>query len=266
MQIPLLAMDGSRAELGTVRMHMGDWRDAWWSWPSSAALITDPPYGISYRSNWSVGADRSKPAAPELRSIARDVVGDETTEERDAALEQSWVVAAVWGPGRLDRIKPWGDPHSVLVHDKGVGVGMGDLGIPWKPNYETIAIYGKGWAGKRTSSVLRGSVVSFGESASNGRRHPNQKPLTICAELVGKAPAGSPIVDPFAGSGQVLLAATLLGVDAFGAEIDPEHYSSTVAVLRAHGITVLEGPELEKAPETILGSLGASHADQPTDR
>ena len=264
MQIPLLDGDGSPSKLGVVRMHLGDWRESWWSWPAGASLITDPPYGISYWSNWSTGHDRTK-NDPALRGLARDVEGDETTEERDDVLVQPWTVAAIWGPGRLDRIKPWGDPHSVLIHDKG-GLGMGDLGIPWKPSYETIAIYGKGWAGKRTSSVLRGSVVPFGESASNGRKHPNQKPLTICAELVGKAPAGSPIVDPFAGSGQVLLAAALLGVDAFGAEIDPEHYSSTVALLRAHGITVLEGPELEKAPENGLGSLGASHADQPTGR
>jgi hypothetical protein len=241
MQIPLIGKDGSPSRVGTVRFHLGDWRRAWWLWPEECALITDPPFGIGYRSHHHTGWSGKRAGA--VRSLATHVSGDESTRERDEAMDQPWTVAAAWGPGRLDVTPPWGEPLAVLVHDKGDGVGMGDLSIPWKPNFETIAVYGRGWSGKRTSSVLRGRVLSFGAaSASNGRSHPNQKPLEVCAELVGKAPAELVVVDPFAGSGQIPLAAALMGRDAYAAEINEDHYAASVALLRANGVRVIEGP------------------------
>lgn len=224
----------------TVFAHLGDWRSAWWSWPTRCVLITDPPFGQKYKSGHSNEGFNGKREGVE-RTLATAVAGDDTTAERDAAMVQPWLAAAVWGPRRLDRIPPWGDPVEVLAHDK-KGVGMGDLSIPWKPSWESIAIYGSGWSGKRTDGVLRGAVVPFGRgSASNGRIHPNQKALSVCAELVRKSPVGLPIVDPFAGSFSIPLAAALCGRDCYCAELDPVHYADGVARMRADGINVVEG-------------------------
>ncbi len=235
MQVPLLDRCGAPAKFGTVRLHRGDWRVAWWGWPVGV-VITDPPYGIKYESNYHRGFHKGTVGQ---RELAKSVVGDESTDERDAVMATAWVAAAVWGPRRLDLVRPWGKPRDILCHDKG-GIGMGDLSLPWKPSWETIAIYGDGWTGKRTDGVLRGSVVGFGaSSASNGRKHPNQKPLQVCAELVSKAPLGLDIIDPFAGSGQILLAAALLGRDAYGAEIDGEHYATCKNMLQANGVKVV---------------------------
>jgi hypothetical protein len=116
-------------------------------------------------------------------------------------------------------------------------VGMGDLAFPWRPNTETIAIYGVGWSGKRTSSVLRGTVLAFGKgSVSNGRQHPHEKPLAVMAELIGKAPPGRGIIDSHAGSGTTLIAAALLGRDVWGAEIDPQYRDVILGRLAANGI------------------------------
>lgn len=221
---------------GTVYAFHGDWRDASARWPLVLALLTDPPFGQRYESNYRVGWAGGTDGK---RNLATSVAGDESTRERDDALDRlPWSVAAVFGPRRLDRIAPWGDPREVLAWDKG-GVGSGDLSLPWKPSWETIAIYGDGWSGRRTDGVLRGSSVPFGRgSASNGRRHPNEKPLAVCAELVSKTPSGMPIADPFSGSGNMLVAAALSGRDAFGAEIDADHFASLVANVRAHGVTL----------------------------
>lgn len=62
-------------------------------------------------------------------------------------------------------------------------------------------------------------------NAPNGRRHPNQKNLRVCEELVSKAPPGLPIVDPFMGCGVVGVAAVKHGRDYFGAEIDPSYFA-----------------------------------------
>lgn len=238
MQEALFTRDGQLRQRGRVFIHFGDWREAVATWPSKATLVTDPPYGNRYRSNYRRGHNGKRRFGVD-RKLATRIVGDNTTRERDAVMRLRWSAAAVFGPARIDRTPPWQNPRQILAWDKGDGSGMGDLSFPWRPNYETIAIYGLGWTGKRSSSVLRGTVLAFSrESASNGRYHPHEKPLNVVAELVEKAPPGS-IVDPFAGGGTTLLAAALLGRDAYGGEIDPQYRDVILGRLAADGIEVV---------------------------
>lgn len=208
---------------GWIRLYGCDWRKV--HWPDPCALVTDPPYGLGYHSD--------RPG----RFRRREVHGDRDTRERDEALEAvPWRVAAVFGSWKVPPWRP-GMVRAELVWDKGEGVGMGSLAFPWRPNFELIAVYGKGWAGKRTSSVLRGTVVSWSSErlSSQGTRprrlHPTEKPVAVLAELIAKAPEGLPIVDPFAGSGATLEAAWLLGRDVMGAELDPEYARAAAARL-----------------------------------
>jgi len=211
-----------------VSLHCGDWRDVFATWPRPCALIVDPPYGIKHRRTSShIWRNQERFTKRPVDTGIPIIVGDHDVSERNSALESiGWQVAAVYGPRRLDRIPPWGNPREVLIVDKGEGTGAGDVSLPWKPCYETIAVYGKGWQGKRTSAVLRGTVIAFKYgNAPNGRRHPNQKNLNNLRELVAKAPMGLPIVDPFMGSGITGVAAVLEGRDFYGAEIVPEYFS-----------------------------------------
>lgn len=215
-----LRMFHGSSRLRDVHLHCGDWRDQAASWPESYVLLTDPPYGFGWTASGSRGAGS--------RKLARTIANDHDTSERDAVLERGFVVAAVFGPSpkKLLATPPWGDPKEILVWDKGDGVGMGDLAFPWRPNLETIAIYGRGWRGKRTSSVLRGRVVAFStETARNaGRTHPHEKPLEVIAELIAKAPPDLPVVDPFMGTGVVAEAAVLLGRTFYGSELEAPYY------------------------------------------
>jgi hypothetical protein len=231
MQDSLFSTDGSARRIGVVHLHFGDWREVIDSWPRDAVPIFDPPYGIDYESGWHEGWQRNKVEGID-RKLATSIVGDKDTRERDDVLALGWSAAAVFGPARLDRVPPWGDPRAVLIWDKGEGVGMGDLAFPWRPNYETIAVYGSSWSGKRT-------MIAFGRGCvSNGRRHPHEKPLVVMAELIGKAPPGG-IIDPFAGSGSTLVAAALLGRDAWGAEIDPRYRDIILGRLAVNGIEAI---------------------------
>jgi hypothetical protein len=244
MQDSLFTTDGKALARGRVFIHFGDWRDVVDTWPRDGIPIFDPPYGIGYESGRQSGHGESKRPGIE-RGLATSIIGDDDTAERDAMMSRGWDAAAVFGPGRLDRRDANGkvveDPRAVLTWDKGEGVGMGDLSLPWRPNTETVAIYGRGWAGKRTSSVLRGAVMSYGRSSSPaiGRQHPHEKPLAVVAELVGKAPPGRAIIDSHAGSGTALLAAALLGRDAYGAEIDMRYRDAILGRLAAHSVGVL---------------------------
>ena len=211
-----------------VHLHHGDWRDFVALWPAVCVLITDPPYGIRHRLTNSHTWLGNKDAGFVHRKHPRGEVvhGDDSTDERDAALETiGWEAAAVFGWRRVDLVPPWGEPRDLLVVDKGGGVGAGDLSLPWKPCWETIAIYGQGWNGRRTSAIIPGRVISFrSANAPNGRYHPTQKSVGTLRELVSKAPCGLPIVDPFMGSGTTGVAAVLEGRDFYGAEIEREYF------------------------------------------
>jgi hypothetical protein len=228
MQPSLFSADGTAAlRVGLVHLHFGDWRDVVDSWPRDGVPVFDPPYGIDHTSN------------QDGRFQGVRIVNDMDTSERDEFLSRSWSAAAVFGPARLDRVPLWGNPRAVLIWDKGDAAGMGDLSFPWRPNYETIAVYGNGWTGKRTTSVLRGVVPTWsGAAAMATRQHPHEKPLAVLAELIGKAPPRRDIIDPFTGSGSAIIAAALSGRDVWAAEIDPRYHEVILGRLAANRIEV----------------------------
>lgn len=94
---------------------------------------------------------------------------------------------------------------------------MGDVSYPWKPNYELIWIIGKGFAGPRSSSILRYPI-----SPAGGRVHPTQKHIGLMRDLVAKCPPGV-IVDPFMGSGTTLRACADLHRPAIGIELEERY-------------------------------------------
>jgi site-specific DNA-methyltransferase (adenine-specific) len=177
---------------------------------SADVLVTDPPYGIDYASN-QAGA---------FKGVA--IYGDGSTALRDfviAAWDGPAAVFGTWKQPRPDGVR------AVLTWDKGEGVGMGDLALPWRPNTEEVYILGDGWRGHRGSSVIRDtSVVSWTGNGRGPRRlHPTEKPVPLLRGLIAKAPDHPVVFDPFMGSGTTLRAAKDLGRRAIGVEEDERH-------------------------------------------
>ena len=187
-------------ESGGITIYHGDSR----GWlPDADVLVTDPPYGMGYRSGWS-GAM---------------VAGDDDVATRDAVL-------ALWGARPALVFGRWNLPRPPmtrvrLVWDKGEWPGMGDLSFPWGPSDEEIYVLGDGWIGKREGTVLRCNRIG-----GNGQ-HPTEKPIPVLERLLRHAPLGS-ILDPFMGSGTTLLAAKNLCRRAIGIEIE-ERYCEIAA-------------------------------------
>jgi site-specific DNA-methyltransferase (adenine-specific) len=171
----------------------------------AAVMVTDPPFGISYSSGQE-GKFKDTMIENDGSTVARDDVlrlwGD-----RPALVFGSWR-------------EPIKDARQAIVWDKGDGVGMGDLSIPWKPNWELIFILGAGFKGSRDTGVISGrTVVSW---ASKGRLHPNMKPVGLLQMLIHKCPDGV-VIDPFAGSCTTGVAAKLEGRHATLIEISERY-------------------------------------------
>lgn len=181
--------------------------------PSVAAdvLVTDPPYGIDFESGWTGSAI-----------------------ENDGDLRVRDEILALWGDlpalvfGSFSMPEPRGTRARLVWHRP--GSGMGDLELPWKPDFEAIYVLGQGFHGRtRESGVL---VFAPDAEITKARLlarlvHPHRKPVALMRYLIERCPPGV-IVDPFMGSGSTLRAAKDCGRRAVGIEIE-ERYCELAA-------------------------------------
>jgi DNA modification methylase len=179
-----------------VTLYCGDARQIT-AWESGDVLVTDPPYGMSYRT-----------------SRGTTIIGDNDTTAREAILHR-WGSRPALVFGRWSVPRPEGT-KVVLTWDKGDWPGRGDCRIPWGLSTEEIYVLGLGFTGKREGTVLRVPHRPHGRSL-----HPTQKPVSLMARLIEKTKGV--VVDPFAGAGSTLVAAKQLGRRAIGVETDPRY-------------------------------------------
>jgi site-specific DNA-methyltransferase (adenine-specific) len=201
-----------------VTLYHGDCLEvAEWS-AAGDVLVTDPPYGMAYESNFNRIKGTQK--------VGRPVAGDDSPAVRDDALRQwgSTRPAIVFGRWNIER--PFGTRHR-LIWDKGNSVGMGDLSLPWGHAEEEIYLLGNGFVGKRESNVIRAQMLMSGDK--NRPDHPTPKPVALMEYLVERTTGI--VADPFAGSGATLIAARNLGRRAIGVEIERRYCDLIVSRL-----------------------------------
>jgi DNA modification methylase len=201
---------------GAIRLYQGDARDII-PHLERVAVITDPPYGISYR-NARGDIRPHVDFAPELQGDSSDV-GQKVI---DQCFRQEWPVCAF-----AHHRQPWeGDWRQWLVWDKGGAVGGGgDRATCWKFTWELIQLGGFGVLnGKRDEAVLR-----FPIGQSDMPDHPTQKPVRLMNYLVGKlTQPGDGVLDPFMGSGTTGVACIQLERRFIGIEIDAGYFRIAV--------------------------------------
>lgn len=190
-------------------------------WLNAHALVTDPPYGMAFKSSRKGAFGDS------------EIEGDADTAARDAVLEL-WRDMPALVMGRWSVPRP-AQTKMVLTWVKGDHVGMGDLSLPWKPNTEEIYVLGNGFRGHRGTSALYHLAIAgtVGNEKQGNRFHPTEKPVGLMVDLIQKCPPGV-VADPFMGSGTTLVAAKALGVRAIGVEIN-ESYCEIAAKRCAQG-------------------------------
>lgn len=195
-----------------VTLYHGDCLIEHREWLDADVLVTDPPYGINYRGfgGRAGRSDGSKHAA---------IAGDGDTTIRDAALT-AWGNRPILVFGKWSIARP-AATRQVLIWDKSEnGPGMGATDLPWGPSFEEIYVIGRGFHGKRESSVYK--VKPYTSQDADRPNHPTPKPPGLMEILIAKCPPGV-IADPFAGSGATLMAAKNLQRQVVAVEIDEGH-------------------------------------------
>lgn len=184
-------------------------------WLEADVLVTDPPYGQSYKSNMDRGN----------RTEWHDKIhNDDTTESRDASLELwgSSKAALVFGTWKTAKPKK---TRQVVVWDKTPCGFMGDLEIPFGNAHEEIYLLGtSGWTGKREASIIKAQMLMSNDK--NRPDHPTPKPIGLMEKLIAKTTGV--VADPFSGSGATLIAARNLGRKVIGVEVE-EKYCELIA-------------------------------------
>lgn len=189
--------------IGGQRLILGDCLDVMPTLGRFDAVVTDPPYGMAFRSNHR--SDRHKP-------IANDA--DDRLLRWACSLDPAHS-AYVWM--RWDNISQVPKPRSLVTWVKN-NWSMGDLEHEHGRQTEVCAFYPgpeHRWGDKRPSDV-----ISFPRTGNE--HHPTEKPVGLM-QAVLRWTCGT-ILDPFMGSGTTLVACQRLGRNGTGVEIDPEYF------------------------------------------
>lgn len=209
-------------ERAGVTLYHGDFREVLPELADASIdlILTDPPYGKDYLSNFRVRDP----------SIAQVILGDHSLDEARDALHHAprllrpdrhlyYFASADETVGEAIRCLPNGlEFQRLLCWDKG-NHGMGDLECNYGHAWEAVVFATKGRRplnAPRPSSLLR----PFGRGAGSMWVHPTQKPVELIRFLIEKSSAvGEVVLDPFVGSGTTLRAAMDCRRRAIGIEI-----------------------------------------------
>ena len=167
-------------------------------------VITDPPYGMEFRSNH--------------RARRHDKIAGDDSYPLEAILECFRVARrAVYVFSRWDNLgDPLPKPTSVIAWVKN-NWSMGDLKHEHGRQWEAISFYPQ----EEHEFINRIPDVIFCPRTGNNL-HPTEKPLELMRTIIA-ANVGETILDPFMGSGTTLVAAKYLNRNATGIEISEKY-------------------------------------------
>lgn len=201
-------------------------------------IITDPPFGVDNVSNQAV--------TPEGKANATKILNDETPEQAieiykgvmekllpklvdnaDCYVFTSHQVVKEWIT-MLDEFMPdFGLRRKAILFWEKDGPGMGDTECPWGMGMEFIFFFQKGRRLK--TGTRRNSIIRIPQIRPDKLIHPHEKPQPLLELLIKQSTVrGDFLVDPFGGSGSLVMAARNTGRNAVAIELDPKRYERSL--------------------------------------
>jgi site-specific DNA-methyltransferase (adenine-specific) len=201
-----------------VTIYHGDCREILPTISGADLVITDPPYGMNFRSNY--------------RLIRHDKIANDDKLPLDLielAINKARRAAYIFC--RWDNLREMPHPTSVIAWVKN-NWSMGDLKHEHGRQWEACCFYPK----NDHEFITRIPDVIYAEKTGN-ELHPTQKPEALINRIIG-ANVGDLILDPFMGSGTTLRSAKDMGRRAIGIELD-ERYCEVAAKRMAQEVLPL---------------------------
>lgn len=192
--------------IGPHTLYNGDCRDIVEALGTIDSVVTDPPYGMEFRSNRPV-------VRPKFHAIANDDSTDALVWATSIKANHSKYVFCRW-----DNMPDVPKPKSCITWVKN-NWSMGDLTGEHARQSE-LALFYPGpnhyFPCGRPSDVI--SAARTGNES-----HPTEKPVSLMWHVARWT--DGVILDPFMGSGTTIVAAQKLGRTGIGIEIDPIYFA-----------------------------------------
>lgn len=198
-----------REVIGLATLYLGDCREIAPSLPRSAAVISDPPYGMKWDGKVTAGSGGHSPGMKSSNFGVR-IVGD------DAPFDPSpWIAAApsvvLFGANHFARHLPVGTTLVWVKRlDGAFGSFLSDAEVAWMKGGHGVYCW-------RDLSLM---------AETRDRAHPTQKPVGVMRWCIdqAKVPAGGVIMDPYLGSGSTGVAAVQMRHPFVGIEIEERYF------------------------------------------
>lgn len=188
-------------------------------------LLTDPPYGIGYQSNFRQATPQfdklknDKAEAFNLLDRALEITEKKLKDNSHVYIFTSWKVY----PEFRDIIQKYFTIKNVLIWVKSGGA-IGDLDADYMDKYEMIIYATKGR--RFLNGTRESNILYFDRPASSNYHHPTEKPISLLEYLIDKSSnEGELILDPFMGSGSTCVAAKNKKRKYIGIELDEQWFN-----------------------------------------
>lgn len=189
--------------IGAATLYLGDAREIAPTLGPIQSLVSDPPYGMAFQSNFRLD---------QHLAIANDTTDDLLAWACGLEAEHSRYLFCRW-----DNLRDMPKPKSCITWVKN-NWSMGDLEHEHARQTE-VAMFWPGpnhsWPGKRPTDVVMAPRTGNSE-------HPTERPVYLMEQVIGWT-AGV-VVDPFMGSGTTGVACMNMGRAFIGIEIEPKYF------------------------------------------
>ena len=203
----------SRVEtIGDATLYLGDCYDVIKHLHRGDTIITDPPYGMDFRSNY--------------RQVKHDAISNDSCGEAlrwacGLEMPHSKYIFCRW-----DNLLELPKPKSVVTWVKN-NWSMGDLEHEHARQTECILF----WPGLKHRFPAGRPQDVINAARTGNEHHPTEKPVSLMKAVVGWTEGV--VFDPFMGSGTTGVACTKLGRKFIGIEIEPKYYEIALKRIEA---------------------------------
>jgi site-specific DNA-methyltransferase (adenine-specific) len=203
-----------------VTLYHGDCRELLPLMPKVDLVLTDPPYGISWKSpHKKYDGNNNK-----WVDIAND----------DGSLDLRFLFE--YGKNQV----VWGAENFVYALPfRGRWICWYKRSDVTKPNTMPSGDFELAWMSKTKGfykffQIIHGGVINANSQKGNNekRLHPTEKPISLMQNCIELFKDIKSVLDPFAGSGTTLIAAKRMGLKVIGIEIEEKYCEVTANRLR----------------------------------